>query len=574
MKCKWRIGLPEKLRLGAAALLLALSCAALGCAAQAADTEAESMPAAAEAAAGAAADTAETAAISTDAETPHGVCYEVFVYSFCDSDGDGIGDLRGLTSKLDYIAGEEGLGCDMIWTMPVFPSPTYHKYDVTDYLAIDEQYGTMEDFDALLASCHERGVRLILDLPLNHTSSEHPWFQEAAQYLTALPAGEAPDAEACPYVDYYHFSQEAADGYVQLEGSAWYYEARFWSGMPDLNLSSRAVREEIRQILSFWLEKGVDGFRLDAVTSYYTGRATDNLAFLSWLNAAAEAIDPDVYFVAEAWTDQNSYAALYGSGIDSFFDFAFAGQDGLIARTVRGEKKASVFAQALEEEEALYAMYRADAVNAPFYTNHDMARSCGYYAWDDGSRTKLAGALNLLMTGNAFVYYGEELGMKGSGKDENKRAPMYWDSDPGAEGMCAGPPDMDSVEMKFPSLADQQSDELSIYSYYRHAIALRQSLPVIARGRTQALDDLSGDRLCVMRRSFADGAEYSDGDISSVLIAISTGEESRIVDLAAHGLGDAQLIDTLTVSEDAVTLEGGILTLPPFGIAVLTDPAA
>ena len=174
--------------------------------------------------------------------------YEVFVYSFCDSDGDGIGDLPGLLSKLDYIndgdpTGGEDRGMTGLWLMPVFPSNTYHKYDVTDFVGIDPSYGTLEDMDALIAACHERGMTVILDLAVNHTSTAHPWFQEAARYLRSLPSGQAAVKEECPYVWYYQFAREQYEGYVPLPDSEWYYEARFWSEMPDLNLTTPEVRQ-------------------------------------------------------------------------------------------------------------------------------------------------------------------------------------------------------------------------------------------------------------------------------------------------------------------------------------------
>ena len=210
--------------------------------------------------------------------------YEIFVYSFCDSNGDGIGDLNGIRSKLDYI---QDLGFDALWLTPVHPSSTYHKYDVDDYSAIDPAFGTMADYEALLKDCHERGIRVYLDLVLNHTSDDHEWFKAAADYFRELPEGWDPDPSYCKYCDYYHFTRKSGDGYAPLEGTEWYYEARFWSGMPDLNLSSDAVRSEIRDIMAFWLGKGVDGFRLDAVTSYVTGDAEANTEFLRWLTEAA-----------------------------------------------------------------------------------------------------------------------------------------------------------------------------------------------------------------------------------------------------------------------------------------------
>ena len=160
--------------------------------------------------------------------------YEIFVYSFCDSNGDGIGDLNGIRSKLDYI---QDLGFDAIWLTPVHPSSTYHKYDVDDYYAIDPAFGTMEDYEALLAECHERGIRVYMDLVLNHTSDDNAWFKAAVDYLHELPSGWEPDTSYCKYYDYYNFTRQPSDGYAHLEGTEWYYEARFWSEMPDLNLA-------------------------------------------------------------------------------------------------------------------------------------------------------------------------------------------------------------------------------------------------------------------------------------------------------------------------------------------------
>lgn len=501
--------------------------------------------------------------------------YEIFVYSFCDSNGDGIGDLRGVIDRLDYInngdpGSDASLGCTGIWLMPVFPSPTYHKYDVTDYTDIDPAYGTMEDMDSLIAACHERDIRLIIDLPVNHTSVEHPWFAGAAEYLRthgdaaakALAGGPEEMAALtaeCPYLDYYHFSTEKQQGYEPLPGTDFYYEARFWSGMPDLDLDSEAVRQELAGIVRFWLERGIDGFRLDAVGYFYSDDSSRSIAFLQWLNETAKAVSPEAYLVGEVWENQEIYARYYASGVDSLFDFAFAGPDGRIAKTVKGGRSALAFAEDMAAAEELYAGYGDRAVNAPFYTNHDMARSTGYYAYDDGSRTKLSGALNLLMSGSAFVYYGEETGLKGSGKDENKRAPMPWGE--GAEGVCAGPPGMDPQEAKFGTVAEQEKDPYSVLNYYRNAIRVRSAFPAIACGRTRVLEELSDRDVGAFIRS-ADGAD-------PVLIVFNTSEESRQADLS--GLGFGQLSAVLTVSGEEVVYRDNSLTLPPFGVAVLTQ---
>ena len=508
----------------------------------------------------------------SSALTRDGFCrttYEVFVYSFCDSDGDGIGDLPGLLSKLDYIndgspAEGDDLGMTGLWLMPVFPSNTYHKYDVTDFTGIDPAYGTPEDMDALLAACHERGMTVILDLPVNHTSTAHPWFQVAAKYLRSLPPGREAVKEECPYVWYYQFAREQYDGYVPLPDSEWYYEARFWSEMPDLNLTTGEVRQELKDVIDFWLDRGVDGFRLDAVTSYYTDNPEAGIEFTRWLTETAKERKPSAYIVGEAWADQNTYARFYRSGIDSLFDFAFAGRDGIISRIVNRTADLRYFAEAMVQEEELYASMNPLYVNAPFYTNHDMDRGAEYFVGDDGTKAKIAEALNLLMTGNAFIYYGEELGMKGAGRDENRRAPMYWSDDPHAPGMCTGPAGLDEVQMEYGSLEKQISDPDSIFSYVREAVRIRESLPAVAKGRTVRVPELEEESFVGFLR------EYSvDQGADSVLVLINTGDTEvtrRLPDSVARY---TDLRAALYTGDRNARLNGREITIPAGGILFL-----
>ena len=500
--------------------------------------------------------------------------YELFVYSFYDSDGDGIGDLQGVLEKLDYLndgddATDTDLGINGIWLMPVMPSTTYHKYDTTDYEDIDPQYGTLEDFKELLAACHERGIRVILDLAMNHSSSRHSWFLQATEYLKSLPEGAEPDAAECPYVDYYLFSREAQSGYAQVNGTDWYYEARFWDGMPDLNLQNETVRREFEQVADFWLDLGVDGFRLDAVKEYVTGSTEDNVEILSWFADYVHGKDSENYLVCECWTDQNTYAQYYKSGVDSMFDFAFADKSGIIANVVNGKASAASYAKNLEAEQTLYAQYNADYINAPFYTNHDMGRSTGYYAGENSAaQTKMGNALNLLMNGNAFLYYGEELGMKGSGKDENKRAPMYWSKDSSAEGMCKGPADMEDFQMKFDSLKEQQEDPDSIYNYVKQVIKIRNQNPAIARGTTTYLEQYSGEQCFALTRSIGDS---EDG---TLLLLGNTSAEPVTIDLTGLAVGetpaeDLTLLGELYTGEETAERAGAEVTLPSFAILIL-----
>ena len=502
--------------------------------------------------------------------------YEVFLYSFADSNGDGIGDIRGLIDKLDYIndgddTTDTDLGCNGIWLMPIMPSTTYHKYDVTDYEDIDAEYGDLDDFKELVAECHKRGIRLIIDLVMNHTSSKHPWFEAACDYIEGLGGAEPSEAE-CPYFGYYNFTREPkGDVYYEVGDTGWYYEAQFWSEMPDLNLENQAVRDEFDGITSFWMDLGVDGFRLDAAGEYETGQTTKNIEILSWFHSMVEEKNADAYIVAEVWQDLDTYAKYYESGIDSCFDFAFANADGIIADSLKKTAgyNASSYGNAAANVQKKLAAYNADYIDAPFYTNHDMARSAGYYSGDySENMTKISGAMNLFMSGNVFLYYGEELGMKGSGKDENKRAPMYW-SDAGdgktAEGMCRGPEGMDAIKMKYGSLEEQKDDPDSVYNFYRAVIKLRDAYPEIARGQVTFLKDLSDENVCVLKKTWND---------RELVIAFNLSEQAETVDLSDVTLNGREgakmsLGGALATTDEEIGFSGGTLSLPAYSVAIL-----
>lgn len=498
----------------------------------------------------------ETAVIDDNYRT----WYEVFVYSFCDSDGDQIGDLQGVISKLDYI---EDMGFNGIWLMPVMPSDSYHKYDVKDYLEIDPAYGTMADFEQLSAECEKRGIKLIVDLVLNHTSSEHPWFTAACEYLKSLAPEKEPSAAECPYYEYYHFvkGRPDAENWYQVGSTDYYYEGIFWSGMPDVNFESQALRKEFEAVMDFWLEKGAGGFRLDAVKEFYSGSLTKNVEVLSWVNDYVKAVKPDAYLVGEAWEGLGSYSQYYASGIDSFFDFDFAGPTGVISKTINysgAENSAQAYAKALVRVQNAIREHREDAIDAPFFVNHDMARAAGYMSYD-ARKVKMAGALNVLMSGSAFVYYGEEIGMTGSGKDENKRAPMYWSADPAAKGMTKGPADMEPQENQFPCAEEQRKDRNSIYSFYKDAILLRNQNPEIARGTVARLEEVEDLDIAAISKTYG-------GETIYMLYNISETDEKQ-VDLGQYG--ELELVGYLSADGVEVTVEDGTVTLPSYSVAVL-----
>ena len=488
--------------------------------------------------------------------------YEIFVYSFCDSDGDQIGDLQGVISKLDYIA---DMGFNGIWLMPIMPSPSYHKYDVKDYQEIEPEYGSMADFEELVAECDKRGIKLIIDLVLNHTSSEHPWFVEVCSYLESLEAGAEPSAEECPYYEYYNFvkGNPNSNTWYQVGTTDYYYEGVFWSGMPDVNFESQALRKEFEGIMDFWLNKGVGGFRLDAVKEFYTGSASKNVEVLTWLNDYVKAVKPDAYMVGEAWDGLNVYAQYYASGIDSFFDFEFAGPTGVVTKTLTfsGEtNSAQAYAKALSRVQKAIREYREDAIDAPFFVNHDMARAAGYMQYDV-RKVKMAAPLNILMSGSAFVYYGEEIGMTGSGKDENKRAPMYWSSDAQAKGMTRGSLDMEPQENQFACAQEQMKADDSIYSFYKDTILLRNQNPEIARGTVARLEEVEDQDIAAVSKTY-------DGKTIYLLYNISETEEKQ-VEMPASLYGELEIAGYLSVDGGEVTMKDGVVVLPSYSVVVL-----
>lgn len=494
--------------------------------------------------------------------------YEIFVRSFYDSDGNGIGDIKGIIDKLDYLKDndyktEKDLGIDGIWLMPIMPSPTYHKYDVTDYYSIDSQYGTMEDFEEFVLKAKERGIKVIIDLVLNHTSSEHPWFVSAKKSLAIEPCGKEVciHPELCrehnKYVKYYNFSKEAKSGY-HSKGmpSGWYYEGVFWDGMPDLNLDNPEVREEVEKIGRFWIDKGVSGFRLDAVTSFYTGNTAKNVEFLKFFNDKMKSYKKDIYIVGEAWTDANTVAEYYKSGVDSFFNFPYADTTGKITAAIRSKSGAQL-SKNLEEWQNKLGRTNPNAMDAPFISNHDMGRSAGFLAKDLASE-KMAASLYLMMPGNSFIYYGEEIGTLGSGKDENKRLPMLW-SAADRKGITYAPPNADYTEKIEAGVMEQEKDENSLLNFYKKAIRIKNENPEIQRGKVTSID-FENEAVCAYSLKYNDSKVYIIHNLSKEAVELNlTGEEYSKIRLRGQ----------LTASGGEIVLKKNTLKLPAMSTAIL-----
>ena len=483
--------------------------------------------------------------------------YEIFVYSFCDSNDDGIGDLQGVTAKLDYL---QELGINGIWFMPIHPSQSYHKYDVRDYYDIDPQYGTLADFDALMAECQKRDIHVITDLVLNHTGDDHEWFLTACDYLRGLPAGAEPDAEECKYVNYYYFFPEAGANRHAISGSSWYYEGMFSPDMPDLNLANENVRSDIRDIMKFWIDKGVSGFRLDAAKEFYSGSIDKNVEVLNWIQTTATELKPDCYLVAEVWENFGTIKQYYESGITSIFNFAFGNSNGKIPQVIRGAGSPTTvqsYATALETSDTGYFENNPAYIDAPFLSNHDVGRIAGFVNRDP-LKMKMAAAMNVLMSGSCFIYYGEEIGMVGSGNDPSKRAPMVW-NDARDNGTTNPPPECQLPE-EYPmgSLETQRYDDASLYNYYRQVIAIRNALPVISHGRTTAETALNQGCISAQRKTWGD---------ESCIILMNIDKVEAEVDLSAYE--GWTLAASLSVDNSQVKLKGTTLKIGAYGIAVL-----
>lgn len=483
--------------------------------------------------------------------------YEIFVYSYCDSDGDGIGDLKGATSKLDYIA---DMGFNGIWLMPIMQSPTYHKYDVVDYYSIDEQYGSIDDFKEFVNECHERGINVIIDLVMNHSSSKHPWFKEACDYLKNLPEGAEPNPEECKYVEFYHFSKERPSAtWYPVAGSKYYYEGQFWQEMPDLNVGNEAVRAEFEKISKFWIDMGVDGFRMDAVLHFDEVDTNYNIETINWLYNYCLSLNPDFYMVSEVWSGQSTIATYYSSDTPSYFNFPFGNAEGTLIRTGRNGM-ATTFVNQLLKSQNDFSAQNPDYIDAPFITNHDMGRVANTLM-SDPVKLKMTAGLLMTMNGSPFVYYGEEIGMKSSGeKDENKRLPMVW-SKTDSTGMTAGPSAADDgIESAFPGVDEQLEDEDSLLNYYKRAVRIRNENPEIARGEIKLVESLCVDHQAAITKTY---------EGSTIGIVYNTSDAEMTITLTGTELETMGIRGYLTPNGEVVTLTDGALVLPAKSICFL-----
>ena len=483
------------------------------------------------------------------------VFYQVFVGSFSDSNGDGIGDLRGLINRFDYLndgdpSSGKSLGVEGIWLNPILQSPSYHKYDTMDYYAIDHRFGTEADLRELIALCHERNVKIILDLVINHTSKNHYWFD---QFCNAHKNNDTTN----PYYDFYTYADAPIGGrtFNPIPGAKDYYECNFSGDMPELNFDNEMVRKEMVTLAKTYLDMGVDGFRFDAAKYIYYGEESRNAQFWDWYMGELRAIKPDIYSVAEVWDADPATLPYFTS--TNCFNFSMSQQNGQIAKAARGGK-VSALTYYMEQYLAQIKEKKPDAMPVTFITNHDMDRAAGFLPVSMGY-AQMAANLSILLPGSTFIYYGEEIGMLGSrgsaSTDANRRLAMLW-----GDGDTVKDPTGSNYkgEQQNGTVADQLGQADSLYNHYKKVIAIRKANPEIATGTFMPLD---------VKNSEAGGFLSTLNGTSVAVIHNTTLEPveidlSQIADLPCKSL-------TSFVGMGEATLEGTILTIPGQTTAIL-----
>lgn len=494
--------------------------------------------------------------------------YQIFVHSFSDSNDDGIGDIPGIINKLDYINdgdpnGGNDLGMDGLWLTPICQSESYHKYSVEDYCSIDNTFGTMEDFEKLSAECKKRGINLIIDLVVNHSSNKHPWFEKACE--------EVKSGKLDGYAQYYHIVKEqdkvGSCTYYPIADTEYYYEANFSDTMPELNLSNQKIRDEIKEIMKFWFDKGVAGFRLDAI-KYYDMGGDDGKEFCKWLVDTAHELKEDSYIIGENWSGTSQIADWYSTGIDSQFNFPMSAAIGAYETAVRAENVKKL-CNSLKSWGELIEENNENAIDSSFLSNHDMARS-GASLSKDLCKEKMAAMFYMLAPGNSFTYYGEEIGLVGSdsSNDGTYRLPMPWN---GSEWEKITLPNVSltvAEESVVTTVEDAEKDENSLMKTYQQLIKLKLQNPEIARGKITDIIETEND--------YGAGYVTKYNDSGVIIFYNASQTETVTTEISKDKLEYSGIAGQVTAQDpDAdgnyaqATLDGTTLTVPPTTVVVL-----
>ncbi|MDD5223357.1 MAG: alpha-amylase family glycosyl hydrolase [bacterium] len=503
----------------------------------------------------------------------HVVFYHIWVRSFLDTNGDGIGDLPGITRKLDYI---QSLGIGGIWISPFYPTPYFDSgYDVADYTAINPDYGTLADFDELLAEAHQRGLRVFTDMVMNHTSIEHAWFKESRSSKTNPKRdwyvwAAVPNIPCVPSPPF----GESAWTYDATTGE--YYFHHFYPEQPDLNYRNPEVQEAMLDVLRFWLDRGVDGFRFDAIDTMFEDEGTSNPApdficldhplVYEYVKRIRTVLDeyPDRASVAEIWADPVTTANYFGNGSNGFHE-TFSLTLTLAFQGTVLSNGAELVPTAIQESSAPLP---PNAQYGIFLSNHDFGRVMGR-ANNDPRRATLAAVMLFSLPGTPFVYYGDEVGLA-NGTDEivdvrdQFRTPMPWTSGPGV-GFTTGTPWLDpSPGSDTANVASEEDDPESFLNLYRKLISLHNKLDLFGTGTFEAISATgAGPGLLVYARV---------GEKGKAIVALNFSEQSQnvMLDLSKYVTSTAksELYSEMPPKLNPANATSYSLTLPAYGYVI------
>lgn len=478
--------------------------------------------------------------------------YQIFVGSFSDSNGDGFGDIRGIINRMDYlndgdVNSGKSLGVQGLWLSPIFSSPSYHKYDANDYYKIDWRFGEEKDLVELVELCHSRNVSVILDLALNHTSVNHEWFVE---FKNARMNGDTENK----YYDYYSCvtTEEKKSGisYQKIAGVDCWYECNFSTNMPELNFDNEEVKKEALNVAKYYLDLGIDGFRFDAVKYIYFGDTQKSVEFWDWYMAELKKMKSDIYCVGECWSGESEILEYYG-GLNCF-NFAMAQAEGTVASAAKG-MDISKYTKYIEAYQKKVLEKNPEGMIMGFLSNHDMDRIAGSFITENNMR--MAANLYLLCSGSPVIYYGEEIGMRGSrgseNTDANRRLAMLWGDGDSIKDPVGSTYSADK-QIKT-TVSSQIEDENSLYNYYCKLIAIRHKYEAIARGSYKAVS-------CGQKNLGGFVVEYNE---EKLLILHNTSTTEKSYDLSScgdlKGLDFSSLCESIGVG--SAKLEGSILTI-------------
>jgi alpha-amylase len=487
-----------------------------------------------------------------DFESRYRTYYQILVYSYADSNGDGVGDFKGIADKIPYLS---ALGVEGIWLSPIHPSGAYHGYDVTDYYGVKSIYEVNGyGFDNLISDLKAAGIVVILDLVINHSSNNHLWFYEAQDAFSRN--------EENKYINWYNFSRtQSAEHPWGSNGT--FYEGIFASNMPDFNFDYQEVRDEFINIGKYWMDRGVAGFRLDAAmhifTNYNTGDKWNGDLIdknIIWWKEFKDAIKqeyPNFYLIGEVWTATQKLERYYQTDIDSLFNFDHAGRaQGQLTGTAS-------LAVGFTNHQNSIRTYQEGAIESYFLSNHDKPRlstSLSNQNW-----LKMLGAMTILAPGNSFIYYGEEVGLRAVGTssipDRVYRTPMPWGDDTvTVSGLYGNGQNLTSTTVTGKTPSEQIADPTSMFVYYQEVVRMKSDHFELKAGRVETVN--SGNVLMSVHR-------MTYQDVSSLVI--HNGSNQTLTFNSPFLV--ANIKDSISVSLAQATVNGNVVTLPPYSSTIV-----